>query len=402
MSDTFVRTGIWDFEPNEYMSDDVSYPHVDKPCTHTRGKVIHCEGSIDISRDGGDSWKEYIDGERAMIYAYWTGYCNKAPTFGAGTAEADASSQALQRFATAVREGGRSNFHAISFLREIGDTYRMVKNPFSLMSALKSVVGNRHRGSPVKELLRRHRKKVARRLKGTSLVESVMDKTGNAHLELTYGWRPFVADCKAIFGGVSRAVEERRKAIREGQRKHFRCKGEGSDSTSWSAPGSDTGWQYVSHGTIKATCSAVVSAVGSVNPTLQSETVTMSLLRATNIDRLGYAAWDAVPYSFVVDWFLPNLGAKLDEAISGPAFYTSVSQPYIGLKTRMVASVGVAGNPRPTTTTFRGGGSFSCERLSFKRSECDVGSLSVTDLEQGMQGTRIASGLALAWGRLRS
>lgn len=335
-----------------------------------------------------------------MIGAYNSGYCNTAPDWGTGKAESVASSKALQGFATAVREGGRSEFHAISFLREISDTYRMVKNPFNLMTALKGVVGNNHRGSPIKELLRKHRKKVAKRLKGTDLVKSITDKAGNAELELVYGWQPFVSDCQAIFGGISKAVESRRKALKAKTPHRFRVHGKGTDSVSW--PPDSGGWEYLSNGKISIDAAATVSAWGTVNPTLQSESSIASLLRATNIDRLGYAAWDAVPYSFVVDWFLPNLGAKLDNAISGPAFYTIISQPYIGLKTKVTASVGVSGNRRPTTTTFSGGGSFSCESLTFSRTPCDVGSLSVTDFEQGMQGTRIASGLALAWGRMRS
>lgn len=399
-SGIYSDSGIFLTAPFETISDDVSFPHGNKPCDHRRTRVLACGGSILYSRDGGQTWSPYYDGDTAMISAYNSAYCNKAPKWGTGVAESEASSKALQGFATAVREGGRSDFHAISFLREISDTYRMVKNPFNLMTALKGVIGNNHRGSSIKKLLRKHKKKVASRLKGTDLVKSITDHAGNVELELVYGWQPFVSDCKAIFGGVSKAVESRRKALKAKTPHRFRIHGTGTDSVSW--PNGSGGWQYLSNGKISINAGATVSAWGVVNPTLQSESAVASLLRATNIDRLGYAAWDAVPYSFVVDWFLPNLGAKLDEAISGPAFYTTVTQPYIGLKTKVTASVGVSGNRRPTTITFSGGGSFSCETLIFTRKKCDVGSLSVTDFEQGMQGTRIASGLALAWGRMRS
>lgn len=182
-----------------------------------------------------------------------------------------------------------------------------------------------------------------------------------------------------------------------------------SGATSVEIPGvTNPGTQrvYVTGGRYTTSWKLLYYGTFHVNPSVQAESAIVSIARTLNIDRLGYAVWDAVPYSFVADWFLP-LGPLIDDALSGPAFYTFLSTPWLCSRQVETVSVQMSGNSinyisgsGDTGYKCAGTGSYGEQRKTFKRSEVNALDLA-TNSPNGMHGVRIVSGLALAWGRLR-
>lgn len=113
-------------------------------------------------------------------------------------------------------------------------------------------------------------------------------------LELQYGWKPLLSD---VYG----AVEELRKKD-EDYPQRYRVKITGSATTKWVDPVTarlTDGNRRIVHSVRKQVARTDVYLYYSlVNPTL----ATASAIGFTNPAQL---AWELVPYSFVVDWFVP-------------------------------------------------------------------------------------------------
>lgn len=375
----------------ETMTDDVTSPYVNKVCTHTQGRLIGGHG-----RFGWFVWGGVVlwafDGNYGVVNAAGSGDTNftldRQPH---DDATASVLAKLNTEYCTKIREAGRSDFHCVSFLREISSTYSMLKSPVRALKHLSKLFGRSSSGTIVSKF-----KKLKRSGPNTKLRRKSrsVDAAADAWLQGTYGWQPFLYDMLALSGGIKRAMDER-QAYLSGSHEAFSYYAQES-STKDDPPGY-TRRRFQCFGSSQTRVRASLSGVWRPNPTLQNETALQCLIRACNIDRLGYAVWDAVPYSFVIDWFLPNVGDRLDDALSGPAFYMLVDHPYLALRREVTLNAQVMGTPG----IGAGSGSQTEIWKAFSRGPCVIEDLDLTDYRQGMQGTRIPSGLALAFGAFR-
>lgn len=308
-----------------------------------------------------------------------------------------ASARVASQYTTMCFEAGRSNFHAISFLRELQETWGMLKNPFKLISKLE-------RG-PTKSALAKLSKSEFRRWsryaagKQRRSLKGVIQAAEDTWLEGTYGWMPFVGDLIAATD-LLQSVRERRELLKSKARTPFKMAA--SSHNNLLISGSPTKYKpfYYADGSGDFTKSTVkYYGYVETNPSLASENAFFSVARALNIDRLGYAAWDAVPYSFVVDWFLP-LGDSIDKTFSGPALLISMTTPWAVIKTRTEYRRIIGPGLFQQGGSPSGGGTYCEEKLSCVRKQCAITDVGDVDNSTGMHGTRIPSGLALGHGLL--
>lgn len=309
----------------------------------------------------------------------------------------DALSRVSAQYTTMCAEAGRSNFHAISFLRELQETWGMLRNPFKLVSAIRKGPSKR----ALQRLSKSERRKwarVAANQSSTSL-KRVVQVAEDTWLEGTYGWMPFIGDVLAATDLLA-SVRERRDILKDKGQHAFAMSEQSYDIERF--VGSPTNYRpfyYTGDSFTKTTQS--VKYYGSVrtNPSLAAENAFMSVLRALNIDRLGYAAWDAVPYSFVLDWWLP-LGDAIDKRFSGPALLVNVATPWAVIKTVVDHKRVIAPGLFQKGGSPSGGGTYYEKVTSVERKQCLLSDFDSVDNTTGMHGTRIPSGLALGHGLL--
>lgn len=294
-----------------------------------------------------------------------------------------------------IREAGRSSFHAISFARELASTISMLKNPFKIVDFVRKHASKKSKKGTFKSALRSAH---SRKPKSTS-ARSVTNAASNAWLEGTYGWNPFVGDLLAA-ADLLRSANKKRRLLAAEPPHAFEFKKSASINVVlapyyvWRPYG-------ISGGSVVGSVSAKYYGSFKVNPSAQAENGLTAMARAINLDRIGYALWDAVPYSFVVDWFLP-LGGQLDDLMSGPAFYSYVDTPWLSYQIKRRNSVLLGPTPgyaNPYGDTYQGAGKFTERHLNYQRHPCDI-AVWTLKAKNGMHGTRIASGAALAWGLL--
>lgn len=117
----------------------------------------------------------------------------------------------------------------------------------------------------------------------------------NDWLALQYGWLPLLSDVKGSAELLAQhlATDQRKSVIRVSTRVVTSTKG-AYDKTYVSSYGSSISWQETSHETAaRVRLEYVVSS-----PSLD-------VLSQTGITDPLLLAWEVIPYSFVVDWFLP-------------------------------------------------------------------------------------------------
>lgn len=359
-------------------------------CSHSVRRTVTNDGVFlmtDPPHYGGATWT-WFNNAYACIRS---GYCTTSPrpiaTCGDVLGELNSS------VGDYIREAGRSSFHAISFIREVEETISMLKNPFKVVDFVRKNASRRSKKGTFKNALRSaHSNSVKRTLSAAS----------DTWLEGIYGWNPFVSDVIAIAGIAKGAIASRRRAMKEPPQKFVfpirrKCK-ETNVPTAW-----DT-WQpwRFERTSVEVEITGKYYGFFQVNPSVQAESYMASVARTLNLDRIGYALWDAVPYSFVVDWFT-NLGDIIDNKLSGPAFLTYASSPWLSLRTKTVTTAHVVATPGwygPYTGTPSGSGVYSEEIVSFERHPGPIDQIALT-AKNGMRGQRIASGLALAWGLIK-
>lgn len=305
-----------------------------------------------------------------------------------------------------LAQAGRSDLHVISFIRELSETIGMLKNPFKLVTSVSSMLGKRgmrksFRKVPFGDLVRVGPSTLqlcaSKRLTPKSATfRNAVDAAAGAWLEGTYGWLPFVSDVGAAAAALGEGLKARNILKAVGSRP-FRYSSSCNIEKSWSADSSGAP-VFVKKGQRFDRYASSLWGNWAVNPSVQAESTIAAFSRALNIDRLGYAVWDAVPYSFVADWFLP-LGNIVDTLASGPTFYITVGQPWLGERIRTDFMVNLSGS---TTYNWRipytGTGFLYDRRVAYNRRAVDIGSLNLS--VKGMHGTRIASGLSLSWGAI--
>jgi hypothetical protein len=129
------------------------------------------------------------------------------------------------------------------------------------------------------------------RQEGTRLSNGRLADVPNDWLELQYGWKPLMQDVK----GACTAFDRRNKDL---ERFFVKCKGtakEPLNDTFYSWDSNGIGWKFERFYTYQVT---VLLWYYMRNPLI----VSLVSLGITNPLEL---IWEKIPYSFVVDWFLP-------------------------------------------------------------------------------------------------
>jgi hypothetical protein len=125
---------------------------------------------------------------------------------------------------------------------------------------------------------------------------------GNAWLEAKYGWAPFMNDCRDAVNAVMDAIESPL-----GVSSHVKAK-LSSESTrrTTGIVFSDTGKGFSVYGTVVVKEEESVKALWRFRPTSLDLPARFGLTNPLTV------AWELLPFSFVVDWFLP-IGGYLSQ-----------------------------------------------------------------------------------------
>lgn len=122
------------------------------------------------------------------------------------------------------------------------------------------------------------------------------DKAGDllakSWLELKYGWQPMLAD---IYG----AAEVLSESFRPEAERKYAAKSSGTLTTS--APYLFTSWGFYNENVGEFTRRTTTKLLAIYSPDADAK----AWLHETGITNPALVLWDAVPFSFVVDWFLP-------------------------------------------------------------------------------------------------
>lgn len=349
----------------ESMTDVIDNRGGENPCHHTSCQQLTDNGALKTYPAAG--------GYKPSVVLASGLASSRSSVLGSPTS---ALVRLKQQYVTEIASQGRSDFQAISFLREITETYQMLRNPFKLIGHL--------RHSPIARRANRHTK-----------LKSVVKAAEDTWLEGTYGWQPFVYDMLSL--GSLRSCYQARRALLKSPPRRFAYRTTSRQQTVYTA--SPSGRPFVYSGYDNVTMRAKYYGQWRTNPSIASENALASLARCVNIDRLGYAAWDAVPYSFVVDWFFP-LGDYVDDLLSGPAFVQEVSIPWLSLSTEKLCVRELAPGPKTAQYNPSGGGTYIEKGTIFDRYQASILDLDVEDYKTGMHGTRIPSAIALGHGAL--
>lgn len=158
-------------------------------------------------------------------------------------------------------------------------------------------------------------------------------------LEINFGWSPLVDDIRKAIAVLSQSVPTDR----------IRSSASGSVNVSKSSSGASWSSSYSAMGPLKL---RYTSSVSSVNPNVL-------LAKQLGLTNLAQVAWDFVPFSFVVDWFLP-----INKFLSSFDLSLGISlAPVVVSKSAHVIGSQVTKDSRPGYTQ----GSASSTAYSFKR-----------------------------------
>lgn len=212
------------------------------------------------------------------------------------------------------------------FLSTLGETIRMVKNPFSALSAFHKYAA--YTKLPLNGTLKQVYREGMLRFnprKLHSLPTQVTSVLANLHLQKAYGWDPLLSDLedfgsKALLAaqGYNPAKLKVNQPIRlEGKSK--RQKWESSvvvDYENWIPYSVRLG----STGYAAGEAQAWVKAIMTINPPAFAHDPLEKLRKGLNvIGEVARIGWELTPYSFVVDWFIP-VGGFLSRVGERPAY----------------------------------------------------------------------------------
>lgn len=166
-------------------------------------------------------------------------------------------------------------------MSDLGKTVSMLKSPFRSAISLVS-----------------SQQKKAKRLMRLNRSLSYTQAMAKAWLEYRYGWRPLILDTATLIkkadAGLSSSLKVRYVG-RSGQRNEF----------NYSAPFSTTIYGDTSvAGTsaLNVKCRVSAGVIYQVSNETESDGLARSL--GTRVEDLPATAWEIIPFSFVVDWFV--------------------------------------------------------------------------------------------------
>lgn len=112
---------------------------------------------------------------------------------------------------------------------------------------------------------------------------------------------------------------------------------------------------------------------------------------AFHVRDVASVAWELVPYSFVVDWFLP-IGDMIDNFSPAPAYLISTGNVWSGRKTTDRIERTVSGKALAKASTFATGAGYVIEKTTYVREP--MGALPPKPVN--LDGYQVADLLAMA------
>lgn len=143
--------------------------------------------------------------------------------------------------------------------------------------------------------LSRSRSSAINRARSKRRMDTADDLLAKSWLELKYGWQPMLQD---IYG----AAEVLSESYRPESSRKYAAKASGSFSTNTSMFFSWMDFNGIKAGDFTKRTTSKILAIYSPDPSAKA------WLHETGISNPALTLWDAVPFSFVVDWFLPVSG----------------------------------------------------------------------------------------------
>lgn len=173
------------------------------------------------------------------------------------------------------------------FIGELASTIKMVRSPLSFLQKLRVPRGMRQ--LPL----------------GRVLSKLGLDRASNAWLQYQYGWAPLMGDLGRTAEGCATMYEQYQQYLK-GSGCHRRARkgglGPGFYEESWNSP-DDLVVNSCSQ-SAKVTIGYELLPAADIGP-IVSYPVFLAQKFGITPSNLASTAWELVPYSFVVDWFLP-------------------------------------------------------------------------------------------------
>jgi hypothetical protein len=311
------------------------------------------------------------------------------PRWDTPTSTDDSLSRAYEQYLDIVWNTGVSNLAVIEFIREFSSTVALVKNPLKAFGYI-----SKYSTASKKLPLKKHYRSAVSNTRKLA-IGSPAAAAANTWLQGVYGWFPLISDLRELTSGVSAAMSARR-SMRRAPPIPVRISVRGSSEALLSPE--PAVWMNYARPTsgrmVTKTTSKIIGTL-TVNPDVASESPLVAMARCLQADQLLKAGWDAVPYSFVADWFYP-VGDKLARQLRC-SFYINTQDPWVCQRSRTVTEVVFDGIRWYPTFVVNGSASYVEEALVFSRYQTDFESGLNTNTATGVHGARVASGLALVY-----
>lgn len=239
------------------------------------------------------------------------------------------------------------------------------------------VLSNMKRIAAAYSALRRGNIGAMGRALGRNLRKPISTRPTQAWLEYVYAWKPLVQD---VYGLLNVEFKEPYRIVKG------RAKTQGRIASN---SATNTTFQYV--GFIDYSCSVTIRAKATASG---SSLGPCSEFGVTNPALLG---WELLPFSFVVDWFLP-VGPYLDRLLT-PVSDVNISDFSITTKNTSVWNCHAFvfnGNRPPTANGYKTspGANFTCETHSVNRS-LSIPSVPFPRLQNPLSPTHFANAMSL-------
>jgi hypothetical protein len=287
----------------ETMDDDPSSFRGIKPLSHTKATREY-SGNVNRWVYANEIWEE----------PSWVTYGNDS-IGGSAIADPDASfgsslsGDCMQKIHDSSPEHIAEN--SMMFLKDLRATIKMVRNPVAFLK----VLAKKPSKLGPKATLQQH------------LVRNGMTATSNGWLEYQFGWRPLIDDIKKTVDTMA-AVRDQYNQYVQGNKsptKGLTIKTE-TASSEWESLAAD-GPNIRSRTKTQHRARCLMHYVMQPSSRTMSYCEYITQRMGLNAGSIIPALWDAIPYSFIVDWFIP-VGDFLQDIAETPVKFDVVSTMY--------------------------------------------------------------------------
>jgi hypothetical protein len=213
----------------------------------------------------------------------------------------------MQKIADSSPE--RTVEEGMMFIKDLRSTIQMIRNPFGLLSNLAEKATKVGRKATLQEVLRNN------------------PSVANGWLEYQFGWKPLINDVKNTVDALAGLRDSYNQYVNgnKSPTKGFSVKSE-SSTVRWKSPIPEgPGMIISSQSQHKARC--LIWYEMAPSPQTLSYGAYVAKRMGFSASNIIPTVWDAVPWSFVVDWFLP-VGDYLQKITETPVKFDVVRTMY--------------------------------------------------------------------------